>query len=95
MNPQTWHWDAWVIFGYAGQLCFTLRFIVQWISSEKRKESHIPVYFWYFSLMGGLVLAVYAWHRRDQVFFLGQSVGLIVYVRNLMLIHRQKPLPGE
>jgi lipid-A-disaccharide synthase-like uncharacterized protein len=90
MNPHSWNWDAWVVFGYAGQLCFTLRFIVQWVSSEKRKESFIPVYFWYFSLAGGLVLSFYAWHRRDPVFLLGQSAGLIVYIRNLMLIRNQK-----
>ncbi|HVT02400.1 MAG TPA: lipid-A-disaccharide synthase N-terminal domain-containing protein [Thermoanaerobaculia bacterium] len=86
---RAWNWDLWVAFGFAGQLLFTLRFLVQWITSEKSGRSVIPVYFWYFSLGGGLILSVYAWHKRDPVFFLGQSVGLIVYVRNLMLIRTE------
>jgi len=87
---HAWSWDLWVVFGLAGQLLFTLRFLVQWISSEKSGRSVIPVYFWYFSLGGGLILSVYAFHKRDPVFFLGQSVGLIVYVRNLMLIRKSR-----
>lgn len=87
---RAWHWDLWVAFGFAGQLLFTLRFLVQWITSEKSGRSVIPVYFWYFSLGGGLILAVYAWHRRDPVIFLGQAVGLIVYIRNLMLIRKNR-----
>lgn len=85
MRP--WHWDLWVAFGMAGQLLFGARFIVQWISSERRKASHIPVVFWYLSLVGGIVTAIYAVHRRDPVFVVGQASGLIVYVRNLMLIY--------
>jgi lipid-A-disaccharide synthase-like uncharacterized protein len=81
-------WDFWVIFGLAGQMLFGSRFIVQWISSERKKSSHIPIVFWYLSLSGGLVTTVYAIHRRDPVFIIGQSAGLIVYVRNLMLIYR-------
>ena len=87
MRP--WHWDLWVAFGLFGQLLFGSRFIVQWISSERRKESHIPVVFWYLSLVGGIVTAIYAVHRRDPVFVIGQASGLIVYVRNLMLIYRK------
>ena len=85
-DPRTW--DFWVLIGFAGQFLFAARFIVQWISSERRKVSHIPVAFWYFSLFGGAVMTVYAIHRRDPVFIVGQASGLIVYVRNLMLIRR-------
>lgn len=81
-------WDFWLAFGLAGQLLFGSRFIVQWISSERKKTSHIPIIFWYLSLSGGLVTTVYAIHRRDPVFIVGQSAGLVVYVRNLMLIYR-------
>jgi lipid-A-disaccharide synthase-like uncharacterized protein len=80
-------WDLWVAFGLAGQMLFGSRFIVQWISSERKKTSYIPVGFWYLSLCGGIVTAIYAIHRRDPVFIIGQSAGLLVYVRNLMLIY--------
>jgi lipid-A-disaccharide synthase-like uncharacterized protein len=79
-------WDLWVIFGLAGQLLFGSRFVVQWIASERKKSSYIPVTFWYLSLSGGIVTTVYAIHRRDPVFIIGQGAGLLVYVRNLMLI---------
>jgi lipid-A-disaccharide synthase-like uncharacterized protein len=85
------NWDFWVAFGLAGQILFGSRFIVQWISSERKKTSHIPVVFWYLSLSGGLVTTFYAIHRRDPVFIIGQGAGLVVYVRNLMLIYRQTP----
>ncbi|MDQ3280624.1 MAG: lipid-A-disaccharide synthase N-terminal domain-containing protein [Acidobacteriota bacterium] len=81
-------WDLWLIFGLLGQILFGSRFIVQWLASERKKESYIPVTFWYLSISGGLVTTVYAIHRRDPVFIIGQSAGLIVYVRNLMLIRR-------
>jgi lipid-A-disaccharide synthase-like uncharacterized protein len=89
MRP--WHWDVWVAFGLFGQLLFGSRFIVQWIASERKKSSYIPMAFWYLSLSGGMVTTIYAIHRRDPVFIIGQSAGLIVYIRNLMLIHRAKP----
>ena len=90
MNPHSWHWDLWVAFGLIGQSIFGARFIVQWLASERKKESHIPITFWYISLVGGLITTVYAIHRRDLVFTLGQGAGLVVYVRNLMLIYRQR-----
>lgn len=82
--------NPWVIFGFIGQLSFSLRFLIQWIASEKRKESVIPVAFWYFSLGGGLILLTYAIYRQDPVFILGQATGSMIYVRNLMLIHRKR-----
>ena len=83
MNP-------WLILGLSGQLIFSLRFIVQWISSERKGESYIPVSFWYISLLGGLILLAYSIYKKDIVFILGQSSGVIVYVRNLRLIYKNK-----
>jgi len=82
--------NPWVIFGLLGQICFSLRFIVQWIHSEKAKKSIIPVSFWYFSMLGGTVLFIYAIYKKDIVFTIGQGAGLIVYARNLVLIARHK-----
>ena len=88
------HVNGWVLFGILGQILFGMRFIVQWLASERRKESTIPVAFWYLSLLGGLILFAYAfWYRQDIVFTIGQSAGILIYVRNLMLIHR--PRTGE
>ena len=79
---------VWLAFGLLGQLVFGARFIVQWIASERKQESHIPIVFWYLSLTGGLITTAYAIHKKDVVFIIGQGSGLIVYVRNLMLIYR-------
>jgi len=88
--------NFWLIVGFAGQLLFSVRFLVQWICSEKKKESYIPVTFWYFSLGGGLILLVYAIYRQDPVFIVGQGMGLVVYLRNLILISRKtKTLPVD
>ena len=64
-----------------------MRFLIQWIMSERARKSVMPIAFWYFSLAGGVVLLTYAIYRRDPVFMLGQSMGLVVYARNLWLIH--------
>jgi lipid-A-disaccharide synthase-like uncharacterized protein len=80
----------WVAIGFMGQLLFTSRFLVQWIASERRKESYIPLAFWWLSLGGGLTLLSYAIWRQDPVFIVGQSAGLLVYIRNLVLIGRKK-----
>lgn len=79
-----------LVLGICGQAAFGSRFLVQWISSEIKKESHIPLAFWYLSIAGGLLLLAYAICRRDPVFILGQSMGLIVYARNLRLIYKNK-----
>jgi len=81
-------WDLWLIVGFAGQFVFGARFIVQWIASERERRSHVPVQFWYLSLAGAVITTIYAIHRRDPVFIVGQASGMVVYVRNLMLIHR-------
>jgi lipid-A-disaccharide synthase-like uncharacterized protein len=86
------HWGEfwWVVVGLAGQLMFSMRFLVQWISSERAKKSVMPIAFWYFSIAGGLILLSYALYRRDPVFILGQSTGLFIYLRNLWLIRADK-----
>lgn len=78
--------DGWVILGLIAQVCFTMRFVVQWIASERAKRSVMPIAFWFFSLAGGVLLLVYAIHRKDPVFIAGQGLGLLVYARNLWLI---------
>jgi lipid-A-disaccharide synthase-like uncharacterized protein len=82
--------DMWLIVGFAGQAMFSMRFIIQWIISEREKRSMIPLAFWYFSLAGGLSLLIYAIHRKDPVFILGQGSGLFIYIRNLYLIYRER-----
>jgi len=82
--------DFWLLFGFFGQAMFTMRFVVQWIASEKRQESVIPVAFWYFSLAGGLVVLFYAIHRMDPVFILAYLPGNFIYLRNLYFIYKKR-----
>ena len=77
-----------IYIGFLGQLCFSMRFIVQWISSEKAKKSVIPISFWYFSFLGGIILLVYAVYLKDPVFIMGQLPGVLIYSRNIYLIHK-------
>ena len=77
-------------FGFTGQALFSARFLVQWIASERQRKSVVPVWFWYFSIGGGLTLFLYALYREDPVFMLGQGFGLLVYVRNLMLVRHER-----
>jgi len=85
--------DAWVVLGFVAQFFFTMRFVVQWIASERARASVIPVAFWFFSIGGGVLLLIYALYRRDPVFIAGQALGLFVYLRNLYFILR-KPHPS-
>jgi lipid-A-disaccharide synthase-like uncharacterized protein len=82
--------DLWLVFGFIGQMMFTMRFIVQWIASEKKKESVIPISFWYLSLAGGLMILFYAIHRMDPVFILAYLPGNFIYLRNLYFIYKKK-----
>jgi len=86
--------DFWLFFGLIGQICFTMRFVVQWIQSERRHKSIIPISFWVFSLMGSTILLTYAIYRQDPVFILGQAFGFTVYIRNLQLIFKEKDSAG-
>jgi len=83
MNP-------WVLFGFAAQFVFFLRFAVQWWVSEKKKESVIPVSFWYLSIVGTLMILIYSIKRQDIVFIAASCLNSLIYVRNLVLIHRKK-----
>lgn len=80
----------WVVVGLFAQMLFSMRFIVQWLASEKENRSVVPEAFWWFSIIGGATLFAYAVHRGDPVFILGQSLGLFIYVRNLWLIYAEK-----
>lgn len=82
--------NVWLIVGFFGQGMFSMRFIIQWLKSERMKKSVIPVAFWYFSLAGGATLLAYAIHRRDPVFIVGQGAGLFIYGRNLYFIFRDR-----
>lgn len=90
MSNWTSEQIAWICIGFLGQALFTSRFLVQWIASERKGESVLPISFWYLSLAGGTILLVYAISRIDPVIILGQALGVVVYFRNLVLIHRKK-----
>jgi len=91
---------AWVTIGFAGQVVFMSRMIVQWIAAERQRDAVIPLAFWWLSLAGGLISLAYAIHKLDPVFMVAQGLGTLVYLRNLMLIHRhatqgQAPKPAR
>lgn len=77
---------VWLTIGFIGQAIFTARFLAQWVASERKRDSVVPVVFWWLSMFGGLTLLTYAIHRRDPVIIVGQSMGVFIYVRNLMLL---------
>ena len=85
----------WIVVGLIGQTCFFLRFAVQWLASEKAGRSVIPRAFWHLSILGSLIILSYAVWRRDPVFIIGQSTGLLIYVRNLVLIRREEMASGR
>jgi lipid-A-disaccharide synthase-like uncharacterized protein len=86
----------WIATGFLGQGLFFGRWIVQWLASERSASSKVPISFWYLSLVGGLITLAYAIYRKDPVFIAGQSIGAVVYVRNLMLIYRpNQPNPAK
>jgi lipid-A-disaccharide synthase-like uncharacterized protein len=89
-DVKSWGELVWAGIGLGGQFFFFMRFFIQWIASERQKRSVVPLAFWYFSIGGGAVLLAYAIYKRDLVFILGQGGGLIIYVRNLMLISRHR-----
>ncbi|MZG29628.1 MAG: lipid A biosynthesis protein [Nitrospinae bacterium] len=82
--------NHWLILGFVGQALFGARFIIQWIVSERKGESTIPMAFWYCSISGAMVLLTYAVYKQDPVFIVGQSLGSVVYIRNLILIDRKR-----
>ena len=80
----------WLGIGFFGQAIFFSRWIIQWVASERKAESRMPIAFWYLSLAGGLIMLAYAVHRRDPVFIVGQGIASFVYFRNLVLIHKTR-----
>jgi lipid-A-disaccharide synthase-like uncharacterized protein len=86
---------AWVAFGFLAQFMFFMRFVIQWIASERVKRSIVPETFWYFSLAGGFMLFLYAAHRGDPVIMVGQLTGLFIYARNIWLIWMERRLESE
>ena len=85
--------DWWVLLGFAAQGLFTMRFLVQWIASERAGHSVIPMMFWVFSIVGGILLLGYALYRKDAVFIAGQAFGVFVYLRNLYFVLRERKAP--
>ena len=90
LNNLSFEELIWVSIGTIGQLIFFSRWIIQWLSSEKSKNSVIPVAFWWCSLVGGIITLIYAHHIQSFPFMLAQAIGIIVYSRNLLLINRRK-----
>ncbi|MBI1273175.1 MAG: lipid A biosynthesis [Alphaproteobacteria bacterium] len=84
------HLTLWVAIGLLGQAMFTMRFLYQWVYSERVGKSVVPEAFWYFSMAGGAILLAYAIYRKDPVFILGQGTGLLIYTRNIYFIWREK-----
>ena len=82
--------DFWLLFGLVAQVLFGARFIVQWIASERAGRSVMPLAFWFFSMAGGLMTLVYGLVRREPVIIFGQAVAIVIYLRNLMLIFRER-----
>jgi lipid-A-disaccharide synthase-like uncharacterized protein len=85
----------WLGVGLIGQALFFMRFLVQWIASERSRRSVVPRAFWYFSILGGMTLLAYAVHQRDIVFIIGQATGLFIYTRNIYLSRPQARLSNE
>lgn len=78
--------DPWVLFGFFAQFIFFLRFVFQWIASEKEKKSIIPISFWYLGITGSLMILIYSINRKDVVFIVGSILNILIYLRNIVLI---------
>lgn len=82
--------DLWLVFGLAAQLVFGSRFVLQWIASERAGKSVIPLSFWFLSIAGGLMTLVYGFVRREPVIIFGQGLSTLIYLRNVVLILRER-----
>lgn len=86
---------VWLIIGFLGQALFGSRFLIQWLASERKKRSVVPIAFWYCSIAGGLTLLSYAIYKLDPVFICGQAMGVFIYARNLYFVRRERlRMPG-
>jgi len=90
LNITSWPMLGWILVGFTAQLCFGGRTVVQWILSERRRESVVPTAYWWMALIGGAMLFTYFVWRQDPIGVLGQSMGVVIYTRNLRLIHKQR-----
>jgi len=95
LDITSWANFWWVVMGLTAQAVFAGRFLIQWIASERAGRSYVPVAFWYISIIGGLMLLSYAIWRKDIVFILGQLFGVVVYSRNLVLIHKARRIDAD
>jgi len=84
--------DPWVIFGFSAQFIFFLRFVVQWVASEKQKQSVIPASFWYISVIGTIMILIYSIKRKDIVFVTASVLNALIYLRNISLIKENNRL---
>jgi lipid-A-disaccharide synthase-like uncharacterized protein len=82
-----WLWKA---IGYGGLVMFQARWVVQWLHSEKHKESLVPISFWWFSVAGAFLELMYFLRQQDSVGILGYCISVVPYTRNLMLIYAKK-----
>ena len=80
----------WAALGMFGQMMFAMRFILQWLASEKAGKSVVPLTFWFFSIGGAAIVLAYGIHKRDPVIILGQALSFFIYIRNLVLIAKEK-----
>jgi lipid-A-disaccharide synthase-like uncharacterized protein len=87
--------DLWLVFGLLAQLVFTARFLVQWLASEKAGRSVVPMAFWFLSIVGGTMTLVYGIQRREPVIIMGQTLSIFIYIRNVMLIYKNKTKQSE
>lgn len=87
--------DLWLVFGLLAQLVFTARFLVQWLASEKAGRSVVPMAFWFLSIVGGTMTLVYGIQRREPVIIMGQTLSIFIYIRNVMLILKNKTKQSE
>ncbi len=87
--------DLWLVFGLLAQLVFTARFLVQWLASERAGRSVVPMAFWFLSIVGGGMTLVYGIQRREPVIIMGQVLSIVIYVRNVMLIFKNKAKQSE
>lgn len=82
--------DFWLAFGMVAQLAFTGRFLVQWIASEREGKSVMPMAFWFFSMVGGVMTLIYGIVRREPIIIMGQALAIVIYVRNVMLVLKER-----
>ncbi len=87
--------DFWLAFGLAAQVLFTARFVIQWFASEKAGRSVMPMAFWFLSMGGGMMLLIYGIVRREPIIILGQALAVFIYLRNIMLIIKNRRAGGD